>query len=490
MAESTAVIGAGLGGLSAAIRLARLGHRVQVFEKNTTAGGKMNRRRSGGYTFDTGPSLLTMPFVVDELFSLAGFRREDFFTIEPIDPLCRYFFSDGTVLDAHADTERMAGALHDVSPHDARAYRRFLAYTQRIYEAAADVFLFTPMHEWQRLLRPRYLPALLRLHRLDTLRTVHESVSRYFSDPRIIQLFDRYATYNGSDPFSAPATLNIIPYVEYGLGGYYIRGGMYRLVEALTEVAGRLGVELHTGVHVERILHDNGRVSGLRADGTDIPVRNVVCNADVVTAHCTLLDDSPARQKLSMLEPSLSGLVFLWSVQRRHERLAHHNIFFSENYEQEFRQIFREHSAPDDPTVYVAITSKTDPEHAPDGCENWFVLLNMPYLTGEQDWPGIVQRMRAAVLEKLRAHGIDLAGCIAEEQVCTPEDFYSLYGSNQGSIYGISSNSRFTAFRRPPNRSRELQGLYFAGGSTHPGGGIPLVLLSGRMAAELAAEGS
>lgn len=486
MSSRTAVIGAGLGGLSAAIRLARLGHEVQLFEKNTTPGGKMNHCILGNYYFDTGPSLLTMPFVIDELFDVAGFRREDFLTIEPIDPLCRYFFPDDHILDARVDPEQMAAALHNLSPRDARAYARYFAYTQRIYNAAADIFLFTPIHEWRHVLRRQALPALFNLHRLDALRTVHESVSSYFSDPRIVQLFDRYATYNGSDPFSAPATLNIIPYVEYGLGGYYIRGGMYRLVESLVEVAQHLGVSIHTGSRVERILQENDRVSGLRVDGRDLAADTIVCNADVVSAHHQLLDDSATRRKLSVLEPSISGMVFLWGVRKQHEQLAHHNIFFSGDYRKEFEQIFRERRAPDDPTIYVAITSKTDGEHAPDGCENWFVLLNMPYLTGEQDWHANVQRMRRTVLEKLRSHGIDIQDCIEEEQIFTPEDFYSLYGSNRGSIYGISSNSRFTAFKRPPNRSRNLKGLYFAGGSTHPGGGIPLVLLSGKMAAELA----
>lgn len=486
MSSRTAVIGAGLGGLSAAIRLARLGHEVQLFEKNTSLGGKMNRRILGDYYFDTGPSLLTMPFVIDELFDFTGFRREDFLTIDPIDPLCRYFFSDGQILDARVDPEQMATALHQLSPRDAKAYRRYFAYTQRIYHAAADIFLFTPIHEWHRLLRLQALPALFGLHRLDALRTVHESVSSYFSDPRIVQLFDRYATYNGSDPFSAPATLNIIPYVEYGLGGYYIREGMYRLVESLVEVAQRLGVSIHTGSRVERIHQANGRVCGLRVEGRNLDIETVVCNADVVSAHHQLLDDSTIRRKLSVLEPSLSGMVFLWGVRKQHEQLVHHNIFFSEDYRKEFEQIFHERRAPDDPTIYVAITSKTDRAHAPDGCENWFVLLNMPYLTGEQDWPANVHRMRRTVLEKLRSNGIDIQDSIEEEQIFTPEDFYSLYGSNRGSIYGISSNSRFTAFKRPPNRSRDLKGLYFAGGSTHPGGGIPLVLLSGKMAAELA----
>ncbi len=486
MAKTIAVIGAGLGGLSAAVRLAHKGYRVRLFERNSTVGGKMNIRLAGGYRFDTGPSLLTMPFVVDELFASSGFRREDFFEVLPIDPICRYFYPDGTVLDTHADTERMMQALAVISPRDADAYKQFLKYAQRIYDTTAEVFLFTPIHEWKELLRARYLPTLFGLRHIDALRTVHRSVSSFFSDPRIVQLFDRYATYNGSDPFRAPATLNIIPYVEYGLGGYYIRGGMYRLVDALVEIAVRLGVEIYTNAAVERILHNNGRATGVLTDGQPIAADAVICNADVVVAHSELLDIPQRAEKLRALEPSISGMVFLWGVQKSHAGLAHHNIIFSSDYRREFTQIFDQHAAPDDPTIYISITAKTDPDHAPPGCENWFVLVNMPYLAQGQDWATIVATMRATVLAKLQQNGLDIEEHIAQEEVFTPEDFFSLYGSNRGSIYGISSNSRMTAFKRPSNRSRDIAGLFFAGGSTHPGGGVPLVLLSGSMAADMA----
>lgn len=488
MSSTVAVIGAGLGGLSAAIHLARRGHDVHIFERNNTAGGKMNIRTAEGYRFDTGPSLLTMPSVVDELFSAAGCNRKDFFDIVPIDPLCRYFYPDGTVLDAHAEIERMVQSIAAVSKRDAEAYRRFYAYSKRIYDITAEVFLFTPIHEWQRLLRARYVPTLLNLPRIDALRTMHQSVSAFFSDPRIVQLFDRYATYNGSDPFRAPATLNIIPYVEYGIGGYYIRGGLYRLVESLLSLAQKLGVQVHTNAEVQRILYRDKRVVGVHVHGETYTADAVVCNADVVEAHTHLLSLPQRTKKLQALEPSISGMVFLWGVNKSHPQLMHHNILFSDDYRREFAQIFNQHIAPNDPTVYVSITSKSDTGHAPPGCENWFVLLNMPYLVDGQHWEQAVESTRRAVLQKLRNNGLDIAAHIEHETVFTPQDFYALYGSNRGSIYGISSNSQLTAFRRPPNRSRDIQGLFFAGGSTHPGGGVPLVLLSGSMAADMAAN--
>ena len=489
MAKRVLVIGAGLGALSGALRLAKMGFAVTLFEKNETVGGKLNEKKIGEYRFDTGPSLLTMPFVIDELFEFCGFARRDLLDFVPIEPICRYFYPDGATLDASANIEQMKGAIAKLSPRDAEVYESFLAYSERIYKLTADIFLFSPIHEFAEILKWRNLPTLLRLPQIDPLRTVHSGVSRFFKDARLVQLFDRYATYNGSNPYRAPATLNVIPYVEYGLGSYYIRGGMYRLAEALLALAPQLGVKIHTSARVEKILHDGRRVNGLQVNGEKIAADSVLCGQDVVVAHNELIDGfEKHREKLNRLEPSCSGLVFLWGVEKEHPGLAHHNIFFSADYQKEFSQIFDEKRLPDDPTIYVAITSKSDPAHAPAGSENWFVLLNMPYLTAGIDWQKETVQARERVLAKLRRHGVELANRIEAEFVLSPEDFYNNYLSNRGSIYGLSSNSRGTAFKRPANRSRELKGLYFAGGSTHPGGGIPLVLLSGKIATALLAK--
>lgn len=482
-------IGAGLGALSGALRLAKMGFEVTLFEKNETLGGKLNEKTLGPYRFDTGPSLLTMPFVIDELFEFCGFTRQDFLEFVPVEPICRYFYPDGATLDASVDIQKMKRAIAKLSPHDAAIYENFLAYAERLYKLTADVFLFSPIHELAAILQWRNLPTLLRLPQIDPWRTVHGAVTRFFTDPRLVQLFGRYATYNGSNPYRAPATLNVIPYVEYVLGSYYIRGGMYRLAEALRQLAQQLGVKIQTAARVEKILHDGRRVNGLQVNGEQIPADFVLCGQDVVVAHNELIDGFERhRAKLNRLEPSCSGLVFLWGVKKQHAELAHHNIFFAADYQKEFAQIFAAKKPPDDPTIYVAVTSKSDPAHAPAGSENWFVLLNMPYLTAGIDWQNETARVRETVLVKMHRHGLDLTNQIEAEFVISPEDFYKNYFSNRGSIYGISSNSRSTAFKRPANRSRELKGLYFAGGSTHPGGGIPLVLLSGKIAAELMAK--
>ena len=487
--KTVLVIGGGLGSLAAAIRLARLGMKVSVFEKNPKLGGKMNIHQQEGFHWDTGPSLLTMPFIVDELFEFVGEERSDHLKFTSLEPLCRYFFNDHTQLDASSNLARMQSALKIFSSDEPKAYLDFVQYTRKIFETAAEIFLFTPIHELKKLFNFANLLLLTHIYRIDPFRNVNQAVRSYFDDPRLIQLFNRYATYNGSNPFQAPATLNIIPYVENELGGYYIQGGMYQLVEVLEKVAKKLGVEIYTSTRIEKIKQLNGKITGLMIEGEFIPADYVVCGADVVECFNTLLDNHPKqRQKLNDLEPSLSGMIFLWGVNRTFPVLAHHNIIFSSDYELEFFQIFKEFRAPDDPTIYLAISCKSDPSHAPAGCENWFVLLNMPYLHQEQDWEKEKKRMKEIVLRKLRKFNLDISGNIVAERSITPADFYELFASNRGSIYGLSSNSRLTAFRRPPNRSRLIRGLYFTGGSTHPGGGIPLVLLSGKISAELIAE--
>ncbi len=489
MGKTVAVIGGGLGALSASIRLARLGFRVKLFEKNNYLGGKMNEFRHQAYRFDTGPSLLTMPFIIDELFHFTGLNRSRYLQFYPVEPVCKYFFPDGSRFSTSTNLITMLENLELTFPKEKAAYINFLEYSGKIFHTAAELFLFTPWHEASKLIQWKTLHALGTAYRIDPFRTVHQGVSRFFSDPRLIQIFDRYATYNGSNPFRAPATLNIIPYVEYELGSFYIAGGMYRLIHELERIARELGVEIQTAAEVDKIAHIQGKVTGLWVAGELVPADYIVSGSDVVNTFEKLIEGyEKRRKKLVKLEPSLSGLVFLWGIKKQHSELHHHNIFFSADYRKEFSQIFEEHRIPEDPTIYVSITSKSDPDHAPPNCENWFVLLNLPYLTSVVNWHTEIEKIRQVVLTKLKAQGLDLSASIELEKVYTPDDFQKLYHSNRGSIYGISSNSRLTAFRRPANRDRSLSGLYFAGGSVHPGGGIPLALLSGKMVAELIGE--
>lgn len=486
--KKVSIIGAGLGGLSAAIHLASRGFDVSVFEKNDAVGGKAGEFVQDGFRFDTGPSLLTMPFVFDDLFAAAGKRIRDYLTLERVNPICRYFFADGTVFDASSEESQMLQGISRLSPADVEGYRRFTRYSKTIYDLTSDIFIFRSFSDFSSLLTWKSLRTLLQIWKIDPFRTVHRAVSTYFKDPRLVQVFDRYATYNGSNPYQAPATLNIIPHVEYCIGGYYSRGGIYRINASLQAVAEVVGVKFFLNTPVKRILVSGGRTSGVELECGDVVSSDaVISNADAVYTLSALVDDRRWARQLSDVEPSSSGLVLLWGVKAQHPQLAHHNIFFSSNYGKEFDELFVRRIPPSDPTVYVSVTSKTDPDHAPPGCENWFVLVNMPYLNGAEN--GVdEQAVRGRVLEKLREVGIDVEGKILFEHVIAPRDFQRRFNAHRGSIYGISSNDRRAAFLRPQNRVRNVKGLYLCGGAAHPGGGMPLVIISGKLAAELCAR--
>jgi phytoene desaturase len=485
MRPRVAIVGAGLGGLSASIYLASRGVEVTLFEKNEAPGGKAGERWLGPYRFDTGPSLVTMRFVLEEVFRASGSALEREIELVPLDPLCRYHFDDGSVLDASADAALMAEAIGAFSRADGKRYTDFLRYAGKIYELTSELFLFNSITDPKALFTLSSLKTLMRIWQIDPFRTVDASVRRFFTDPRIIQLFDRYATYNGSDPYRAPATLNIIPYVEYALGGFYVRGGISALVDALTRRARSLGVRLETGVDVREIVVEGGRASAVASErGTVSGFDAVVSNADAVHTLTQMMRGSSRRTLGRTPEPSSSGVVFLWAVGREHPSLAHHNIFFSRDYRKEFHEIFGEGIVPNDPTVYVSITSKTDPGHAPRGAENWFVLVNVPS-SEEGLTDHDLARLRERVLARLRRAGVDPSVSLTAEEVIRPQDFRDRFHAYRGSIYGWSSNSRSAAFLRPANRVRSVRGLYLCGGAAHPGGGIPLVLLSGRIAARL-----
>lgn len=478
------VVGAGLGGLAAAIRLAAAGRPVTLLEKNERVGGKLNLIEAQGYTFDTGPSLLTMPWVIEELFAAAGRRMGDYLQLEQVEPTCRYVWPDGTVFNAWQRLPQLVQEVERLSPADVPGLFRFLAHTARIYDAVADSFLLRPFDGLRELLTPR----LLRNGpRIDALRSVDAAVRAFFRSPHLRQLFDRYATYNGSSPYRSPATFNVIAYIEMAEGGWYVRGGMYRLAAALERLCAELGVELRLGSPVAQVLHAGGAVRGVRlASGEELPAAQVVVNADPRYAYASLIPGQEAAAKrLARLEPSCSGFVLFLGVNRVYEGLAHHNIFFSGNYRREFAAIFERGVPAADPTIYVAATALSDPSHAPPGHLNLFVLVNAPALGPRVRWEREAAAYGDLVIAKLERMGLaDLGRHIVYRETWTPADLEARYNAARGAIYGPSSNSPFAAFVRPPLRARELRGLYFVGGGTHPGGGIPLVLLSGRAVAQ------
>ncbi len=491
--ERIVVVGGGLGGLAAAIRLAAAGYRVHLLEKNDQVGGKLNIVQEDGYTFDRGPSLFTMPWVVRELWAAVGRDVGDALDIRPVDPVCRYRWRDGTVFDQRTALPDLLSEINRLDPRDGPAFFRFMAWSAHIYQATSGPFLLAPFAGIRDFVTLRFLrdaPAL------DPLHTVDQAVRRFFHSPYLRQVFNRYATYNGSSPYRAPATFCIIPYIEFAEGGWYLGGGMYTLARALSLLAVDLGVQIETAAEVVEVEISGGRATGVRlASGRTVAADRIVVNVDALHAlrHYVAPEHRQvfSNARIDRYEPSCSGFVLMLGVDRDYPGLAHHNIFFSPDYPAEFRAIFDLLVPAPDPTIYVAVTARADPEHAPPGHLNLFVLVNAPVMNGRFDWDREGSGYRDLVVRTLERAGLaDLGEHIRFERRITPADFADHYRAWRGAIYGPSSNSRTAAFLRPPLRSPDVHRLYFVGGSTHPGGGIPLVLLGGRAVAAAIAHDS
>lgn len=475
-----------MGGLATAIRLAAAGQPVLVLEQNPTVGGKMGQFQQHGYRWDTGPSVITMRHVLEELFATAGRQLTAYLTLLPLEPLTRYFYPDGTLLDATRDLARMATQIEALAERDVEGYLAYLAYAARLHRLTGPVFIYDEPPTWGSFSR---VPPWEAIH-VDAWRSMDAAIGSFVRSPQLRQLLGRFATYVGASPYQAPATLNVIAHVELTGGVWYPQGGVYAIAAALARLAAELGVEIRPNCPVQQILVKGNMVRGVRlADGTEIAAQVVVANVDVTTVYQNLLPAhiaTPQRlASLTKVKPSCSGFILLLGVAGNHPNLAHHNIFFSGNYRREFDQIFRQGVPPDEPTIYVAITSKSDADHAPSHCENWFVLVNAPALGPGFDWSTQAAPYRDRILARLAQFGFEVRDRLQAEHMLTPLDIARLSGAWRGALYGASSNNPFTAFQRPHNRCRDVRGLYFVGGTTHPGGGVPLVMLSGKVAAKL-----
>lgn len=478
------ILGAGIGGLSAAIRLAAKGRKVIVLEQNAAVGGKMSEVRAEGFRWDTGPSVITMRHVFEDLFQSAGRRLEDYLTLLPVEPLTRYFFRDGARLDLSRDLPLTIEQIQHLEPRDAEGYLAFLAEAARLHRITGPVFTYGPPPSLASLRHVSLRDALS----VDTLHSLQWSIERRVKHPHLRQLLGRFATYVGASPYLAPATLAVIAHVELTEGVWYPQGGVYAIARAYERLARELGVEIRLNARVGEIQVKGKQVSGvLLENGESLEARTILSNIDVTATH-GLIRSGHAAHRLKTLQKrdvSCSGIILLLGVEGAFPQLAHHNIFFSADYRREFEQIFTEQRLPDDPTLYVCITSKTDVSHAPEGCENWFVMVNSPALplgeglgVREDAW------VKEMLLDRLAGIGLDVKRGVRYTKLLTPADIQNNTGAYRGALYGISFNDRFAPFKRPHNRSG-FEGLYFAGGTTHPGGGVPLVTLSGKLAAEM-----
>jgi phytoene desaturase len=486
------VVGAGVGGLAAAARLAALGHGVTVLEQAEVIGGKLGEHRADGFTWDTGPSLVTMPHVFRELFDATGGPLDEAVELVPVEPIARYRFADGTVLDTTADLDAMCANLDAALGTGAgEDWRRFTAHARRVYEAVRVPFLSSPLDGPGDLLgqsvRVRDLAAIA------PWRTLRGLGERHLRDPRLRMLLDRYATYTGSDPRQAPAALASVPYVEQAFGAWYVRGGLRRLGEAVADRALACGATIRTGADVTALVPVGARGWSVRLrDGEVIAADLVVANADAAHLYGDLLGPEAAgpRRAVERAPASLSGFVLLLGLRGRTPGLAHHTVLFPADYDAEFDALFGPHPQPvGDPTLYIA--APDDPAVAPPGDEAWFVLVNAPRqgqvgadgTAVDWDAPGVTEGYAAHLLDLLASRGHDVRDRVATRAAISPAELARRTRAVGGAIYGTSSNGPRSAFLRPSNRS-PLRGLHLVGGSSHPGGGLPLVTLSARIVAE------
>ncbi|HET6763418.1 MAG TPA: phytoene desaturase family protein [Longimicrobiaceae bacterium] len=482
------VVGAGVGGLSAAIGLAARGVRVTVLEASAAVGGKMGTAVIDGVEVDTGPSVLTLPGTIDQALRLAGTTLADEVELTQPEPAFRYLYPDGTALDVHGRREDTLASIHRTLGADAaREMDGFLAYAGRIWQAAESNFVRGPAPSPRSLLAAGP-DALLAMMHIDPFRRMQAAIESRVRSPHLRWLLMRYATYNGSDPRRAPATLNCIAHVELALGGHGVRGGMHRIARALARGAERLGVEIRLESPAIRITQDRGRATGVEtADGKRLAADAVVVNADAAHLFADLLPRTTRRRPRES-EPSTSGWVAIVRARRRagtDARVAH-TVAFPADYPGEFADLFDRGRPPADPTVYLCAQEACHGRTGWTDDEPVFVMANAPAEPDGDARPAAVwDALRAAVLRRMDASGLRTAGDeIVWER--TPAGLAAAFPGSRGALYGAASNHPLSAFRRPPNRVRGVRGLYLASGSAHPGGGVPLCVLSGRAAAQAA----
>jgi phytoene desaturase len=484
-----AVIGAGIGGIATAVRLRVQGYKVTVFEANSYLGGKLSEFEISGYRFDAGPSLFTMPQFVTELFTLAGKNPTDYFEYDQLDIITHYFYEDGTRLHAYANPEKFAQEVAQKLDEKAEKVLLFLQKSKEKYDLTGDIFLRRSLHKISSFLNKETFWCILNAYKLDAFRTMNAANASLFQNPKMVQLFNRYATYNGSDPWQTPATLNIIPHLEFGIGAFFPKKGMFSITQSLVNLAKDLGVEFVLNTKVEEIVVEKKNkkkvVKGIRINGKSEPFDLIVSNMDIVNAYKKLLPHEPQPAKILNQPKSSSALIFYWGINRNFPELGLHNIFFSADYQTEFEHIFKYKNIYHDLTVYVNITSKNKADDAPNDCENWFTMVNVPNNTG-QDWDKLINEARENILTKLsRMLGVNIRQYIEIEAVLDPKTIESRTSSSQGALYGNSSNNRYAAFLRHANFSSDIKNLYFCGGSVHPGGGIPLAISSAKIVGDL-----
>jgi len=479
--QKAIIIGAGISGIATSIRLAAKGYKVEVYESNSYPGGKLTSIDKDGFRFDAGPSLFTLPNLVDELFELCSESPRLHFNYSKKETICNYFWDDGQRYQMPSDRRLAVPSLSTAFDESQSSISSYLESNKRKYQVTYKIFIEQSLHKLTTYLSLDTIKALLNIPSLGIFKSLNDHNTSTFKNRKLIQLFDRYATYNGSSPYLTPSIMSMIPHLEMDDGTYFPEGGMQSITNSLVALAERQGVTFYYGQKVDEIIIRDRRAIGIILRGRAVFANVVVSNMDIYSTYKQLLPTQKTPKRTLSQERSSSALIFYWGIKGVHLGLDLHNILFSNNYQQEFDYIFRQKDIYDDPTIYINISSKCNPKDAPLNCENWFVMINTSSDEG-QDWSSLISRARKNIIKKINHNlSIDLEKLIITEDVLDPRSIASKTASYKGSLYGTSSNNRYAAFLRHPNFSRSIENLFFVGGSVHPGGGIPLCLNSAKI---------
>jgi diapolycopene oxygenase len=478
------VIGAGLGGLSAAISLRQAGYDVTIHEKNAKIGGKLNVLKERGYSFDLGPSILTLPHIFERLFERSGKKMSDYIPIRPLRPHWRNFFEDGKVVDLYPEPDRMAEEARKIG-EDPDNVRRFLKYSADLYDLTNEGY-FEQGLDTARDFREFY--GLGKFLKFDLFRTMHGGVKRYLKTRHMQDIFDYFIKYVGSSAYHSPAFMNSMPTIQFRYDLWYVDGGLYNIAIGLQRLMNELGIVVHLNSEVAEVRKEGDRVTGLvTKDGAFHPADLIVSNMEVIPAYEKLLrEDEEFMRSLDKFEPACSGLVLELGLDCQYPQLAHHNFFFSEHQKEHFHTVFRKRQLPPDPTIYLVAASRTDPTVAPPGCDCLKILPHIPHIDDAHpltraDYLAFKER----VVDKLERMGLkDLRKHVVFEHCWTPLDIREQYYSNKGSIYGVVSDRFKNLAFKAPKQSTKYPNLFFVGGSVNPGGGMPMVVLCGQNVAK------
>lgn len=481
------VIGSGVAGLAIAIRLAVRGYSVAVFEKENQPGGKVSWIEKDGFKWGLGASLLTFPNFIDDLFYLCKKNPRDYYNYIRLDIIKRYFYEDGTIINAYSDKKLFAEEIEKNTADNAHSVLDYLNKTAHLYELSEPVVLKKSLHKLKTYFSKSGLKLFLTSPlKLGLFSNLHKKNSAIFKDPKTIQLFDRYATYNGSNPFKASSIMRVVAHPEFNKGGYMLENGMPSLTQSLYQLAQEMGVQFYFNAPVDSIIVEDKQAKGIQVQHQKIEADVVISNMDIQFTYNSLLKTSQAPKRFLQQEQSTSAIIFYWGMNQKFLALEVHNILFSDDYTKEFEAI-NNGKIYENPTIYIFISSKLNAAHAQPNGENWFVLINVPNHQG-QNWEDYVQQFRAIIIEKISAKlNTNISEHIVTEVVNHPLNIQERTASYKGAIYGNASNKVFSAFQRHPNFKSDIKNLFFCGGSVHPGGGVPISLLSAKITDELIA---